>query len=109
YTRNCSIRECNYEGWFTLSIDGSFRSHSKVAAAGGVIRTDTGRFVRHLLRIWGAALLLERRCELLWMVYNSPGLWEFDGYGSIPIRERPLLFLGRSLIWIINMRPLSCS
>ncbi|CAN0916878.1 Putative ribonuclease H protein At1g65750, partial [Linum grandiflorum] len=34
------------EGWFTLSTDGSFRSPSKAAAAGGVIRTDTGRFVK---------------------------------------------------------------
>ncbi|CAN0885729.1 Putative ribonuclease H protein At1g65750 [Linum grandiflorum] len=34
------------EGWFTLSTDGSLRSPTKVAAAGGVIRTDTGRFVK---------------------------------------------------------------
>ncbi|CAN0926318.1 Putative ribonuclease H protein At1g65750 [Linum grandiflorum] len=34
------------EGWFTLSTDGSFRSPSKAAAAGGIIRTDTGRFVK---------------------------------------------------------------
>ncbi|CAN0857262.1 Putative ribonuclease H protein At1g65750 [Linum grandiflorum] len=34
------------EGWFTLSTDESFRSPTKLAAAGGVIRTDTGRFVK---------------------------------------------------------------
>ncbi|CAN0836858.1 Putative ribonuclease H protein At1g65750 [Linum grandiflorum] len=34
------------EGWFTLSTDGSLRSPTKLAAAGGVIRTDTGCFVK---------------------------------------------------------------
>ncbi|CAN0904399.1 TNF receptor-associated factor homolog 1b, partial [Linum grandiflorum] len=34
------------EGWFTLSTDGSFRSPTKVAAAGGLIRDDSGRFVK---------------------------------------------------------------
>ncbi|CAN0920858.1 Putative ribonuclease H protein At1g65750 [Linum grandiflorum] len=34
------------EGWFNLSTDGSLRSPTKVAAAGGVIRTDTCRFVK---------------------------------------------------------------
>ncbi|CAN0919445.1 Putative ribonuclease H protein At1g65750, partial [Linum grandiflorum] len=34
------------EGWFTLSTDGTFRSPTKVAAAGGVLHTDTGRFVK---------------------------------------------------------------
>ncbi|CAN0926336.1 Putative ribonuclease H protein At1g65750 [Linum grandiflorum] len=34
------------EGCFTLSTDGSLRSPTKSAAAGGVIRTDSGRFVK---------------------------------------------------------------
>ncbi|CAN0876743.1 Putative ribonuclease H protein At1g65750 [Linum grandiflorum] len=34
------------EGCFTLSTDGSLRSPTKLAAAGGVIRTDTGSFVK---------------------------------------------------------------
>ncbi|CAN0900153.1 Putative ribonuclease H protein At1g65750 [Linum grandiflorum] len=37
-------RPCD-EGWFTLSTDGSLRSPTRLAAVGGVIRTDTGRFV----------------------------------------------------------------
>ncbi|CAN0839785.1 Putative ribonuclease H protein At1g65750 [Linum grandiflorum] len=36
----------NDEGCFTLSTDGSLRSPTKLAAAGGVIRTNTGRFVK---------------------------------------------------------------
>ncbi|CAN0826776.1 Putative ribonuclease H protein At1g65750 [Linum grandiflorum] len=31
---------------FTLSTDGSLRSTTRIAAAGSVIRTDTGRFVK---------------------------------------------------------------
>ncbi|CAN0866718.1 Putative ribonuclease H protein At1g65750 [Linum grandiflorum] len=34
------------EGWFTLSTDGSLRSPTNVAAAGGVIRMDNGQFVK---------------------------------------------------------------
>ncbi|CAN0903367.1 Putative ribonuclease H protein At1g65750, partial [Linum grandiflorum] len=34
------------EGCFTLSTDGSLCSPTRLAAAGGVIRTDTGRFVK---------------------------------------------------------------
>ncbi|CAN0905128.1 Putative ribonuclease H protein At1g65750 [Linum grandiflorum] len=34
------------ERWFTLSTDGSLRSPTKVPAVGGVLRTDTGRFVK---------------------------------------------------------------
>ncbi|CAN0906730.1 Putative ribonuclease H protein At1g65750 [Linum grandiflorum] len=34
------------EGWFTLSTDGSLRSHQRDAAAGGLIRDDKGSFVK---------------------------------------------------------------
>ncbi|CAN0923510.1 Putative ribonuclease H protein At1g65750, partial [Linum grandiflorum] len=34
------------DGWFTLNTDGSLGSPIKLAVAGGVIRTDTGRFVK---------------------------------------------------------------
>ncbi|CAN0826718.1 Putative ribonuclease H protein At1g65750 [Linum grandiflorum] len=40
------LRSPTDEGCFTLSTDGSLRSPTKLAAAEGVIRTDTGRFVK---------------------------------------------------------------
>ncbi|CAN0826774.1 Putative ribonuclease H protein At1g65750, partial [Linum grandiflorum] len=50
----CSLtRQTQLIGWrpsdeccFTLSTDGSLRSTTRIAAAGSVIRTDTGRFVK---------------------------------------------------------------
>ncbi|CAN0854300.1 hypothetical protein LINGRAHAP2_LOCUS5886, partial [Linum grandiflorum] len=74
------------------------------AVAGGIIRTDSGRFVKPSLRTWGAVLLLALRCERLLAGCNLHGLWAFGGYRFNPTRWQPLLHLQRIMSWNINMR-----
>ncbi|CAN0920225.1 hypothetical protein LINGRAHAP2_LOCUS31909, partial [Linum grandiflorum] len=92
-----------------LSTDGSLRSPTKVAAAGGVLRTYTCRFLKAFTENLGSCSIIELKCERLSTDYNSLGHWAFDVYELIPTPWRPLLSLPRILSWIINMQLLSCS
>ncbi|CAN0914227.1 hypothetical protein LINGRAHAP2_LOCUS28424 [Linum grandiflorum] len=57
-----------------------------------------------LRQTWGAALLLELKCERSSMGFKLLGPWVYDGYGSIPTRGLLLLSLLMILSLIINMR-----
>ncbi|CAN0881663.1 hypothetical protein LINGRAHAP2_LOCUS14364, partial [Linum grandiflorum] len=45
------------EGWFTLNTDGSLCSPSKAVADSGLIRPDTGRFIKAFTANLGSCLI----------------------------------------------------
>ncbi|CAN0898790.1 hypothetical protein LINGRAHAP2_LOCUS19908, partial [Linum grandiflorum] len=94
------------EGCFTFSTNGSLRSPTKSTAAGGVIRTDTARFVKAFASNPGSCSITRAEMRAIIDGCKLLGLWVFDGYKFTPTRWLPLLFLPRTLTLTINMRRL---
>ncbi|CAN1319811.1 Putative ribonuclease H protein At1g65750 [Linum perenne] len=62
------------EGWYTLNTDGSLRSSTNSATAGGIIRDDNGRFVTAFASNLGCCSVV--RAEIKGIVDGMAIAWE---------------------------------
>ncbi|CAN0891305.1 Putative ribonuclease H protein At1g65750, partial [Linum grandiflorum] len=92
-----------------LSTDGSLRCPAKIAAAGGVIRNDIGRFVKTFAANLGSCSIT--RVEMRAIVDGLNIAW-FLGICRIRVQSDSMAVIAillMTLLLIINMRTLLCN